>query len=186
VSKVKLDLKVLDKVIKRIERIQSLLSLKGGFTLDFRKALDEVGEQILKNIKAETPVGDDTRPDFHEGSQFYSDKKHLRDAWKWKLETKGTKIEGFIFVDPDKLNDLVDLIEEGSFPHLITAKAGSVLKFYVREGSGWKEVFTQSVNHPGFKANKFVERARLKSSVCIKRLVPAFQREMNKVILGRG
>jgi len=59
----------------------------------------------------------------------------------------------------DRLDDLVDLLESDSPPHLIEAKAGSLLRFFVKDGGGWSEVYTRRVNHPGHRANKFIERA---------------------------
>jgi len=182
-SSVNVDVTALDKMIRNITDVQTMLTFSKGIPPQLKPALDEVGKKILETIKKETPVGDETRPDFHENSQFHTGQTHLRDMWKWKLEVKGTKLDGFAYVGSKKANDLIDLLEAGSPRHIIKAKPGSVLRFYVRGGTGWDLAYSKSVDHPGFRANKFTDRAQDKSKVYIEKLSGVVQQEMNKLLL---
>jgi len=184
-SHVNVDTKDLDRVIKNITKVQTMITFSKGISPNLQKAFDDVGKKILDTIEKETPVGDETRPDFHENSQFHTNKTHLRDAWKWKLEIRGLKLDGFAFVTSKNLNNLIDLLEAGSPRHTISARPGSVLKFYVRSGSGWDLAYSKSVDHPGFKANKFTDRAQSKSKVHIGKLSITIQKEINRIILGK-
>jgi hypothetical protein len=165
---INVDTSGLDEMIKRLQKAKGLVS--GGLTPTFKKALDEIGEKILDEVRRETPVGDDTRPDFHGSSQFHNDKTHLRDSWRWKLVVKGSVVEGFAHVTTSKFEDLVDLIEAGA-PR--------------QKGAGWELVYTKSVDHPGFPPNKFTKRAQDKSDVHIRELVSILSSELNRIILGK-
>lgn len=182
-SNVNVDTKDLDRMIQNITNVKDMLTFSKGTTPNLQKALDDVGKKILATIKKETPIGDETRPDFHENSQFHADQTHLKDMWKWKLEIKGTKLDGFAYVVSKGANNLIDLLEAGSPRHIISARSGSVLKFYVKSGSGWDLAYSKSVDHPGFKANKFTDRAQDKSRVHIKKLSVAVQKEINRLLL---
>jgi hypothetical protein len=180
---VNVDTKDLDRIIRNVTDVKNMLTLSKGLTPNLKKALDNVGKRILETIKKETPVGDETRPDFHVNSKFHQGQKHLRDMWKWKLEVKGTKLDGFAYVDTKGANNLIDLLEAGSPRHTITARPGSVLRFYVRSGSGWDLAYSKSVDHPGFRANKFTDRAQDKSKIHIEKLSGEIQKEINRLLL---
>jgi hypothetical protein len=179
---VRVDTSEFDALIRKVNSVKSLMS--GSVSSPLKAKLDEVGNRILEILAKETPVADSSNPDFHKNSKFYTDSTHLKDSWKWKLEVKGTVLEGFAFV-PTKLDDLVDLLESGSPRHPIKAGPGGVLRFYVRRGGGWELAYAKSVDHPGFKANKFIERAAIKAEKHIERLVDAFQIEVNRIIVGK-
>lgn len=185
---VHVDIKELEDVIGRIKTLQiALPGGKGGeLTGSFKKAIDTVGNKILAILKKETPVSDASRPDYHENSEFHKDKTHLRDSWKWKVNYKGSIIEGFAFVTPGKLDDLVDLLGAGSPKHPISSSSGGVLRFYTRKGGGWEQVYARNVpEHPGFSPNKFIDKAKEKSKVHVTELRNAVQSEINNIILGK-
>jgi len=184
-SKVKVDTKGIDTLIRKVNKIKSFLTFRTSESTEFRKYLDIIGKKILSITKKETPVGDASSPGYHIRSQFHTDKKHLRDAWEWSLTIKGTIIEGFVLLKSKKLNDLVNLLVAGSPPHTISSTGEGVLTFYVRVGGGWEKVYSKSVNHPGFSANLFIERAKLKSEVHIKKISSVVQNEINKIMLGK-
>lgn len=177
---VTVDTSELDKLIGKVRSVKNIMS--GSITPPIKAELDRVGEAIIKVLMGETPVADSSNPDFHKNSKFYTDSTHLKDSWKWELQVKGMILEGFAFV-PTRLDDLVDLLESGSPRHPIQAGPGGVLRFYVRRSGGWELAYAKSVDHPGFKANKFIERAAIKSEKHIERLANVFQLEVNKIIL---
>ena len=185
---VKVDIKDLDSVITRINNLKSALpgGKDGTLTGSFKNAMDVVGEKILSILKVETPTSDPARPDYHENSEFHTDKTPLKNSWKWKVNFKGSVIEGFAFMTPGKLDNLVDLLEAGSPRHSIAPVSGGVLRFYVRSGGGWSQVYSRGVvDHPGFSPNKFIERARTKSKAHIMKLRNTVQGEINNIILGK-
>lgn len=184
---VKVDVKELDNIINRIKKLQGVLpGSKGGISAPLKKSIELVGKKILEILKKETPVSDPSRPDYHENSEFHKDKTPLKNSWKWKVKHKGAVIEGFAFVTPGKLDNLVDLLEAGSPKHPIAPVAGGVLRFYARKGGGWEEVYSRKViNHPGFPPNKFIDRAKVKSKVYITELRDAVQSEINSILLGK-
>jgi hypothetical protein len=186
-AKVTVDTKALDRVIANLKRVGAILpGGSSGLPPVMKKALDNVGAKILKAVHDETPVSDDTRPDYHENSQFQKDKTHLKDSWKWRLKVNGAIVEGYAHVTKGTLDDLIDLLEAGSPSHSITAKPGSVLRFYVRSGGSWEVAYTKVVlDHPGFQANKFTQRAQHKANVYVKELVSVMQSEINSIISGK-
>jgi hypothetical protein len=186
-AKVIVDTTSLDKMVGKLRAISSMFpGGAGGLSSTFKSALDAVGAKILKDVITETPVSDPIRPDFHENSQFHRDKTHLKDSWRWKLKIQGSVVEGFAHVTHGKLDDLIDLLEAGSPRHSIEAKPGSVLRFYVRKGGSWEMVYSKFVvDHPGFSANKFTERAQHKVGIHVKELVSVMQSDINRIILGK-
>jgi hypothetical protein len=181
-SSVNVNVKDLDRIIRNITDIRDALTFSRGISFGIKATLDRIGSKILETLKKETPVGDETRPDFHQDSQFHTSKTHLRDMWKWKVEVKGTKLEGFAYVSSEKLNNLIDLLEAGSPRHTIRASAGGVLRFYIKRGAEWELAYANSVDHPGFNANKFTDRAQDKSQIHIEKLASSIQQEVNRLI----
>ena len=182
---VKVDTTGIDSLINKLQRVSNIFPGAGTLSPILKSTLDRIGDKILKDVQKETPVGDSTNPGFHEGSQFHTDKTHLRDSWRWKLKIRGVLVEGYTHVTTDKLDDLIDLLEAGSPRHSIVAKPGSVLRFYARKGGGWETVYTKVVDHPGFPANKFTDKAQHKVDTYIKELVSVLQSEINHIILRR-
>jgi hypothetical protein len=184
---VKVDVSAIDNMIAKMKQVGNMIpGGAGGLSPVFKSALDSIGDKILKAVITETPVGDATRPDFHEGSAFHTDRTQLKDSWRWKLKISGSLVEGYVHVTHGKLNDLIDLLEAGSPSHPITAKPGSVLRFYTRKGGGWEKAYAKFVpRHPGFPANKFTDRAQNKADVYVKELVTVMQNEINAIILGK-
>jgi len=182
-ANVKVDTSGIDKLTRRMRVVQSIAS--GLLTASIRAGLDEIGVKIVAELQKESPVADSSKPDFHKNSKFYTDATHLRDSWKWKLNVKGTIIEGFAYV-PQRLENLVDLLQAGSPRHPIPAKPGGVLSFYVRSGGGWELVYAKYIaDHPGFRPNKFVDRARIKSEKHIAGVRKIFQDEINRIMVGK-
>lgn len=188
-AKITVDTSEIDKMIKNIKRVQTmLLGGRGRISPVLKRAFDKIGEKILADVIKETPVGDSTRPDFHETSQFHEGRTHLKDSWKWKLKIKGAVVEGYTHVVSRKLDNLVDLLEAGSPSHPIRPKSGSVLRFYTKSSGGWEEVYTKEIvdpEHPGFPANKFTDRAQHKADEYVEELVTVLQSEINRIISGK-
>jgi len=184
--KITVDTSDLDKMIKNIQVIGGMLpGGRGRISPALMRALDKIGKKILEDVRKETPIGDSTRPDFHKLSQFHKGKTHLKDSWRWKLKIKGVIVEGYTHVNSSKLDDLVDLLEAGSPSHPIRSKTGSVLRFYTRKSGGWEKVYTKEIEHPGFLANKFTDRAQHKADIYVEELVRVLQSEINRIITGK-
>lgn len=99
----------------------------------------EVAPAILTEIRRRAPVGQDVGAG------------RLRDSFSvQRLRTGGGITARFVSSVP-----YADYVEKGTRPHKIEPKHAGALHW---EASG-ESVFARSVNHPGTKANPFVERA---------------------------
>ena len=178
----------LESLIKNIRNVQRIMP--GGpvgkaVSGLLKRTLDDVGKKVIKTLQEETPVGDPSSPGYHVNSQFHKSAERLKDSWKWELKMKGSVIEGSARVKSKKLNNLVDLLQAGSPPHRIAPKTGSTLRFYVREGGGWKEVYKKAVSHPGFVPNRFVDRSKEKVEKYVGSIIDAVNKDFNRIITGK-
>jgi len=154
-AKLNINTERMDDLINGLKKASDVISIK-----NLKPRLETLFKASLEVLKKETPVSDASRPDWHKNARFSRGSKHLRDHWKYNVEVEGTsKLSGDILLDDDSLWDLVNLLEAGSPPHRIPAQGSAVLKFYKRAGSGWNLRFAMNVIHPGFKANRFTDRA---------------------------
>jgi hypothetical protein len=125
----------------------SLIGMK-FWNIRWRAAIDHwaphAGQIMMDALQREAPFDSDP---FRDPS-----KPHLRDSFKIDISNSGMGTEGQIdFYGPD----LASLLEAGAPPHEILGNP--VLHFFV--GTTGDEVFADSVFHPGFQKNRFVERA---------------------------
>jgi len=161
----------LNNILSKIAKIKEFLS-----TDNLGNKIDKVLAVSQEELKRETPIGI-TTPDGHINN-FTGDSTHLKDHWVRKVTWNATTIIGIIKLDNPKLEELVKLLEDGSPKHLITPKNTKFLKFYVKRGGSWVTVFSKGHTHPGFKSNKFTDRAEVKH----KKIADKFSEDISKAL----
>jgi hypothetical protein len=171
----------IDELILGITKAKDVISTKS-----LKPKMEKLFKSTLEILKKETPKSDAARPDWHTNSKFSRGDKHLKDHWKYKIETKGTTvISGEIVLDDESLWDLVNLLEAGSRPHRIPTQGRTLLKFYKRVGSSWELRFAMHVTHPGFKANRFTDRTFIQHEKITKLLQVKIEKDFFDAIHGR-
>lgn len=179
-AKLKVNTSGIDKMIAGINKAKKVI--------DVSNIVIEVAalySQSINELVKETPVGDAANPQWHKNSRFLNDRTHLKEHWRHKVEASGTKVSAKVFLDKAELDELVDLLESGAAAHMITPKLpDGVLKFFVKEGGSYKKVYAKSVKHPGFKANRFVDRVGKVHSKRAKKLQNKILEEFTKAIKG--
>jgi hypothetical protein len=114
-----------------------------------------IGERMLTQAVAICPVGVDTEVGETYGKPHSGE--HLKDTLEVRFEYGADPkilIGSSLTRGDDRLSAL-DLVESGTDPHEIVPTNAKALRF---TGNG-QVVFAASVQHPGTKENRFVERA---------------------------
>jgi len=87
--------------------------------------------------------------------RWYPPPFKLRESFVIKEYARGKGY--YITIDDAKMASIVQYVHNGTKPHPIFPRHRNVLRFWKRDEQEWK--FRRAVNHPGAKAQPFIEKA---------------------------